>query len=244
MEERITTGIKELDEMLGGGLLPKQVIVIAGPPGAGKTIASLQFIYANANLGKKCLFISATDDEASIIENSLRFGWDFRPYLQSEQLVLKTMKLIEVEAGLASNILEQIPMIIKDARAEIVVIDSITEFQDMCQSEFERKGRTMDLRWTIKEIGGTAILTAEASTGSGITKYGIAEYVSDGVILQSRFTSEDLSEFLHVIQIIKMRWIDHSKELRAYKITPKGIEIMSPLYTVLASAGKKREEKV
>ena len=111
----------------------------------------------------------------------------------------------------------------------------------MCANDLERKGWTMGLRWVLKEMGATSLVAAEASGGAGITKYGIAEYVSDGIVLMSRFTSEDTSEFVHVIQVLKMRWISHSKELRAYRVTNRGIDIMSPIYTVLAAQGKKRE---
>ncbi|MBI4363198.1 MAG: AAA family ATPase [Euryarchaeota archaeon] len=240
-EERITTGVPALDEMMGGGLLPRQMVLVTGPPGAGKTIALLQFTLANLQQGRRCLYVSSSDDPEMVVENSLRFGWNFKPYLDSGQLRIVTFRLMDTDAGLTTNIRETMPRTIRESKADIVVIDSVTEFQDMCATDLERKGWTMELRWTLRDMGATALVAAEASGGAGITKYGIAEYVSDGIILLSRFTSEDTSEFVHVIQVLKMRWIQHSKELRAYRVTSKGLDIMSPIYTVLAAQGKKRE---
>jgi KaiC/GvpD/RAD55 family RecA-like ATPase len=239
-EERITTGNQELDEMMGGGIIPQHIVAIAGPAGAGKTITALQFIYANLVDGRKCMFISASDDAESILKNALKFGWDMRPYVQSKKLLLLKLKLVEVEHGLVSDLLQQLPKLIKGAKPDILAIDSITEFNDLCTSELERRGRLLHLREVIKEVGATAMITAEVAPGGLSTKYGIAEYVCDGFILQSRFLSEDYSQHLHVVQIIKMRWTNHSKETRAYNITDKGIQIYSPLYTILASSGKQK----
>lgn len=240
--ERVTTGNPVLDEMLGGGFLPNQAVAVVGPPGGGKTIALLQFLHANASLGKRCLLISAADDEESLITFSRGFGWDFRPYLQSGQMHIVTVRMMDTGAGLPTNLLEQMPRTISQSGAEVVGVDSITEFQDMCGTDTERKGRTLDLRWQLKNSGAAALIAAEAGGPPGISKYGIIEYVADGVILQSRLTSEDGSESLHVIQVLKMRWTHHSKEIRAYRVTDRGIEIQSPLYTALASSGKKRKD--
>ena len=250
MNGRITTGNKELDDMLGGGILPRQVVVIAGPAGAGKTISALQFAYGNLMQGKKCLFISASDDEESILKNSLQFGWDFETFIMRGQLSVININLARGEFSLASDMLEggglisdylaKLPKILKSSDADVVIIDSITEFNDLCTSELERRARLLDIRRIIREIGATSIWTAEASSDGLGTKYGIAEYVSDGLILLNRFQPEDFSKFLYVIQVVKMRWIGHSKELRVYSISEGGIELESPLYTTLASGGKIR----
>lgn len=249
-EERISTGIPALDEMLGGGFLPRQVVTIAGPAGSGKTISAIQFIYGNLVRGKKCMFISASDDEESILKHSQGFGWDLARYVKENKLQVIDIKLAESdysltseflqEHGLVSEYLVQLPKIIKASKAEIIAIDSITEFNDLCTSELERRARLLDLRRIIREKGATALLTAESSPSGYGTKYGIAEYVTDGLILLGRFHSEDFSQFLRTIQILKMRWIGHSRDIRVYDITSRGIEIRSPLYTTLASGGKLR----
>lgn len=249
MEDRITTGNSELDEMLGGGFLPNHVVVVAGPAGSGKTITAFQFIYKNLQDGKRCLFVSASDDEESIVKNALRFGWDMKPYIENNKLSIIDVTLAEggehtlatdllSEHGMISDYLEQLPGLIKSSKAEVVAIDSITEFNDLCTTELERRARLLDLRKIIKEIGATALITAEAALEGYSTKYGIAEYTADGLIFISRFQSKDFSQFMHVMQIVKMRWTAHSREIRVYNITNSGIELQSPLYTTLASGGK------
>jgi len=240
--EKISTGIPALDEMLSGGLLPGHVIIVSGPTGAGKTIFALQFIYTHLRRGKRCLYVSASDDEESVIRNALPFGWDLRPYIASGQLDLKHVEIVEIEMGskVTSDYLDRLPRLIQESKAEIVALDSITEYDDLCKSDIERRGRMLHLRRIVKEMGGTAIFTAESAPDQMRTKYAIAEYASDGLILLRHYQPEDFSLFLYIIQIKKMRWIKHSRDMRAYGITDHGIEIQSPLYTILASAGKIR----
>lgn len=242
VEGRITTGIRGLDEMLGGGLLPGHVIVVSGPTGAGKTIFALQFVYTHLRKGRRCLYISASDDEESVIKFSTSFGWDLKPYVDSGQLILKHVEVVEIDphSGITSEYLDMLPKIIQDSKAEIVALDSITEYDDLCKNDVERRGRFLHLRRVLKDMGATAIFTSESSKDQSGTKYGIAEYASDGLILLRHYQPEDFSLFLYIIQIKKMRWIKHSTEMRAYSITNHGIEIQSPLYTILASAGKIR----
>ena len=250
MSGRITTGNPELDDMMGGGILPRQVVVIAGPAGAGKTISALQFAYGNLMQGKKCLLISASDDEDAIVKNSLQFGWDFETFITRGQLSVININLARGEyslasdmvdgGGLISDYLEKLPKILKSSDADVIIVDSITEFNDLCTSELERRARLLDIRRIIRETGATAIWTAESSPDGVGTKYGIAEYVSDGLILLNRFQPEDFSKFLYVIQVVKMRWIGHSKELRVYSISEDGIKLESPLYSTLASGGRIR----
>ena len=231
--DRLTTGIGGLDEMLGGGIPENHVVVFAGPAGAGKTIAAMQFTYENLLKGKKCLYISAGEDPEALRTNTKIFGWDIDSFLESGDLVMMKPRLIEV-VNLTSDFLEKLPHVVKRSKADIVIIDSITEFNDLCQTDIERRGRVLNLYEAIKDSGATGILTAEASRDGAGTKYGIADYVTDGVILLRRLQSRDLSELLHVIQISKMRWIEHSREIRQYEVTDKGIKVLSK-YSVIFS---------
>ena len=52
------TGIAGLDNMIQSGIPDVLIISVIGSPGSGKTIMSLQFLYANLLQGKKCLYIS------------------------------------------------------------------------------------------------------------------------------------------------------------------------------------------
>lgn len=70
--ERATTGIPELDKMLGGGILRGSVVLVSGPSGTGKTLLSLNFAVEGAKKGEKVVYISfeePKDQLETVIEN-------------------------------------------------------------------------------------------------------------------------------------------------------------------------------
>ena len=55
----INSGLDGLNEMLNGGIPEKSITVLVGPTGSGKTIISLQVLYANLSEGRNCIYMSA-----------------------------------------------------------------------------------------------------------------------------------------------------------------------------------------
>lgn len=70
MRKRLTTGNVELDAMLNGGVPEGNSVLIAGGPGAGKTLACFEFLYKNALNGSNGLFISLEESAETILNNS------------------------------------------------------------------------------------------------------------------------------------------------------------------------------
>ena len=62
--ERLGTGSAALDALLGGGIPVGSVTVIAGEPGSGKTVFTLQALFHHARQGKKCLYFSTLSEPA------------------------------------------------------------------------------------------------------------------------------------------------------------------------------------
>lgn len=80
----VPTGIKGLDNVLGGGFPRNSIIIVAGNPGTGKTIFSAQFIYCGATeYGENGVYVSFAESRESFIENMKQFGFDFEK-LESE----------------------------------------------------------------------------------------------------------------------------------------------------------------
>jgi len=75
--------------MLNGGMPEKSITVLVGPTGSGKTIQSLQFLYANLLDGRKCIYMSAAHTTEELVMNALNYGWDLSPYPENKRLVIE-----------------------------------------------------------------------------------------------------------------------------------------------------------
>lgn len=235
--DKISTGIKGLDEMMKGGITQSSVIAVVGPHGSGKTMMSLQFLNTCLAAGKPCMYISSLHNEKELLENAIHYGWNFEPFL-GNKLILKYIEPVHltqqgVEMHLVSNYLDELPQLVSETNAEVIIIDSITDFLMLSKSEIERRSRLLSLLNILKKNGSTVLITAEAAVASDMTPLGIVEYATDGVIVLRRVQSEDLSEVVHIIQIVKLRWVEHSREIRQYDFTNTGIEVYSKYNVML-----------
>ena len=106
-DERCETGIRELDRVLGGGIVPGSLVLVGGDPGIGKSTLLLQVCQRRARM-KKILYISGEESQAQIKLRANRMG-EFTPNL-----------LLLCETNL-----ETIRGVIEKERPSLVIIDSI-----------------------------------------------------------------------------------------------------------------------
>jgi len=243
VENRISLGIKGLDEMLYGGINSGKIVGLVGPAGSGKTLISLQFLHKSLKNGNKCLYISSNHNEKELISQSFIYGWDFEPFISDKQLTLKCMEPVQTvlrgdEYHLTSKYLDEMPSVVNKEKNDIVIIDPITDFISLCKNEVESRSRLLNLFRIIKDNSSTAMITAESEVDSCSTKSGIVEYAVDGLLILRRVQSADLNEILHVIQIAKMRWTKHLREIRQYDFTDHGIEVYSKYNVLLGDSGE------
>jgi len=247
VENRISLGIQGLDEMLYGGINSGKIVGLVGPAGSGKTLISLQFLHKSLKKGNKCLYISSNHNEKELISQSFIYGWDFEPFISDKKLTLKCMEPVQTalrgnEYHLTSKYLDEMPSVVNKEKNDIVIIDPITDFISLCKNEVESRGRLLNLFRIIKDNCSTAMITAESEVDSCSTKSGIVEYAVDGLLILRRVQSADLNEIHHVIQIAKMRWTKHVREIRQYDFTDNGIEVYNKYNVFLGDSGEVKKK--
>ncbi len=221
--EKLSTGVEGLDRMLEGGIPKGHIVTVVGAYGTGKTTLALQFIYAGLKNGENCIYISFDEDEESILQDAESFGMNFREYL-GKNLEIVRLEAIEVKESLR-KIKSDLPMMIQSLNAQRIVFDSISVFETLFD-EAERWKALATLRDILKKAGVTAIITSEADKIVPTTsKYGILEYISDGVICLKFVRRGEFEETTLGIEIVKMRRVKHSRKVRPYAITESGIVV-------------------
>jgi DNA repair protein RadA/Sms len=73
-ESRVPTGIRGLDRVLGGGLVPASVVLLAGEPGIGKSTLLLHLLARLSGSGRSCLLVSGEESHGQVAARSRRLG--------------------------------------------------------------------------------------------------------------------------------------------------------------------------
>jgi len=223
MLERIKTGVDGLDELIGGGLVKGEVILLAGSTGSGKTIFSTQFIYNGVTqYGEKGVYATFEEDEASLQRNMEELGMNLGKLEREGQVRVIGLQAMK-EVGLNAN-LDFILKIVKEMKAERLVIDSLTAFLIGIGEKFEYRTLMHLFYKMLKKIGCTTILTCSVPAGSNTLGLGIEEFIADSVIvLENVMVDTELkTRFL----IRKMRGTSHSRKYHDVIIGETGLKIV------------------
>jgi KaiC domain protein len=225
--EVLNTGVTGLDEMLEGGIPAGHIIAILGSPGTGKSTFALRFIYTGLQKGESCIYLSLEESEENIIKTASMFGWDLKPYITNQKLILIRLSALNVKATL-SRVENDLPKLFKSFGVKRLSIDPITLFEMMYNGESERREHLFDLAEKLREHGVTVIMTSESNNNNSFSsKYGLLEYIADGVITLRQIRHSDLRGVTTVVEISKMRRVDHSRDIKPYMITKNGIVVHS-----------------
>jgi KaiC/GvpD/RAD55 family RecA-like ATPase len=233
---RIRTGILGFDQLIEGGLPEGRSFLISGGTGTGKTIFATQFLVSGAEQGESGIYLTLDERPELIREDMLRFGWNLRKLEDAG-----TLKIIDgtiAKLGIPSDeefslpatgfdldkLLLELMRAIKKIKARRVVIDSIPALGLNFESEHEVRKAILKTVYLLSRAGVTTMLTTEINEGSTqLGKYGVEEFVADGVIVLHYMGIGTQSN--RTLHIRKMRATKHSEDLHPMQITDSGIQI-------------------
>ncbi len=239
-KKRVPTGVKGLDEMLGGGLPSGRCILVCGGPGSGKTIFGVQFLYNGAvEYGEAGLYVSLDESPSHLREDVSGFGWDIERLERDGKLAIVDASPIRtipgrVQIGKLSigkrdfkmlSLIESVRSRAQEIGAKRVVIDSISSLILQYPDDSERRTAILDLFESLTELGTTCLIMTELRATALERQIEAEEFLSHGVIIFHTFNES--GRLIRSIQIEKMRGIPHDHELRPYRIHKAGIEIFA-----------------
>ncbi|MBU4076597.1 MAG: KaiC domain-containing protein [Euryarchaeota archaeon] len=223
----LKTGISGLDEMLCGGIPQGHTVAVLGSPGTGKSTLVLQYIYTGLQNDENCVYLSLEESENNLMKTAMIFGWDLKPYIDNKKLTLVNFNKLNFRE-MITRFESDLPKLLKSLNIKRLVIDPITLYEMIYDTESERRDHLFNFSQVLKETGITVVMTSEISKESPYSsKYGLLEYITDGVIIMQQVRHSDLTAVTNVIEVLKMRHIDHSKEIKSYSITKNGIVVHS-----------------
>ena len=224
--ERVKVGILGLDDMLGGGLIPGSICAIIGTYGTGKTTFSLEFVWDGLNKGERIIYISLEEREERILAYMKLKGWDITPFLNKSLFVIK---LDPTDFNVANNrIKNEVPKLIEEVKASRVVIDPISLFEDLFDTDSERRQEMYRFIEGLRDRSCTIMMTSETHRDNVFSsRHGLIEYLSDTVILLRYVRPSDLTDVHLALEVVKMRMSSHSREIKPYEIEQDQVMVYS-----------------
>jgi KaiC domain protein len=153
-------------------------------------------------------------------------GWDVRPFLNKSLYVIK---LDPTDFNLANNrIKNELPKLIEEVKANRVVIDPISLFEDLFTTDFERRQEMFRFVEGLRDKKCTIMMTSETDRDNVFaSRHALIEYLSDTVILLRYVRPSDLTDVHLALEVVKMRMSAHSREIKPYELMQDQVLVYS-----------------
>ena len=221
---RISTGIPGLDEVMDGGFRERTVNLVAGGPGSGKSIFTMQFLVNGIDgSDEPGVYVSFEQTEQELLDDMRSFGWDLDEKVKNKKLVIMSYTPEQVEKVLSTGG-GTIRDTIESIDAKRVVIDSLTAFTLLHESELAKRKACFTLFEAIRKWGCTALLIEERvhdpDSSDDVT---VEDFEVDGVLVLYNIRRSDVRE--RALEIFKMRATRHSNKIFPMTINEEGVNI-------------------
>jgi DNA repair protein RadA/Sms len=211
-EDRLLTGIREFDRVLGGGLVSGTLVLIGGDPGIGKSTLMLQALCGLAENGRKVLYVSG--------EESVR------------QMRMRSQRLSTISSGLmvvSENDMESILLMAESVQPDVMVIDSIQtmyspELTSAPGSVTQVRESAMQLMLMAKKTGTPIFLVGHVTKDGAIAGPRLLEHMVDTVL----YFEGDRNHVFRILRAVKNRF-GSTNEIGVFEMNETGLnEVANP----------------
>ena len=241
--ERISTGILRLDTMLSGqGYFRGSTVLVSGTAGTGKTSLAAQFVEAACKRGERVLYFAFEESPSQFLRNMSSIGINLEPWAKKGLLHFHATR--PTLHGLEHHLTNTIKLINK-VEPQIVILDPIDAFV-IGGNETEVKIMLLRLVDFLKMKNITAFFASLTNAGDSqeMTDMSISSLIDTWLLLRDIEREGERNRGLY---ILKSRGMAHSNQIREFKLTNHGIELLDvyvgPEGVLTGSARLSRETK-
>jgi circadian clock protein KaiC len=238
--ERISSGVKDLDDMLEGqGFYRGSSVLVSGTAGSGKSSLAAHLVNATCRNGERCLYVAFEESAAQATRNMRSISIDLAPHMEKGLLQFEAWR--PTQSGLEMHLL-QIHKLVERHKPKVVVVDPITTL--MIGSVHEVHSMLMRLIDFLKNQQITAFFTSLTRNHEELeqTDVGVSSLIDSWILLRDVELNGERNRSLY---LLKSRGMAHSNQIREFILSDRGVHLI-PAYvgagTVLTGSARLAQE--
>jgi circadian clock protein KaiC len=221
----VSSGIRELDLLLGGGLNRGTSTLLVGPAGCGKTTLAAQYVMSVAEKGGRAALFCFDEATETLLARMDGLGMTLRRHLEGGRVAIKHVNPAELAPG---EFAFQIRDAVERLGTEIVVIDSLNGYMNAMPEE---KFLVMQMHELLSYLNNKGVLTILVMAQHGFLQNVESpvdlSYLSDNVLMLRFFEAD--GELRQALSVLKKRAGNHERAIREFRMTQQGLKIGPPL---------------
>lgn len=219
--ERVSSGVEELDNMLGGGYYRGTSVLVTGTAGTGKSSLSAHFANATCAKGERCLYFAFEESPAQIVRNMRTIGIDLQQWI--DQGLLQIHSTRPMHYGLEMH-LATMQRSINRFKPQAVIVDPVTNFEAI-GSAADVNAMLIRLVDLLKSRGVTCFFVTLTSGGNHMetTDVGMSSLMDTWLLVRDIESNGERNRGFYVL---KSRGMNHSNQIREFVINSTGIHLL------------------
>lgn len=224
---RVGSGVDGFDELIEGGFPGGRLYVVSGPPGAGKTTFTTQFIAEGLRNGEQCMYLTMHETRSDLVECMSSFDFDFAGLASEEDfqfinIATKTGKrMLNQLSGKgrsgSGQLTQKVTSYVDSRGVDRLVVDSTMMLQLLFDDEEEHTTRFVS---SLRRCNATTMLISEMTDPSS---YSDEHYLAHGVVFLHNYLDE--TGMTRGVQVVKMRGTNIDCDIRAADFTSGGLVV-------------------
>jgi circadian clock protein KaiC len=219
--ERLSSGVRELDQMLGGhGYFRGSTVLVSGTAGTGKTSLAAHFADAACRRGEHVLYFLFEESPHQLIRNMRSIGIDLQPWVDAELLHFKAER--PSRAGLEAH-LASMYQHVRDFRPSVTIVDAVTNLLTV-GTQNDVRAMLMRVIDYLKVSGVTGFFSSltPGKNESEETEAGISSLMDTWIVM----TFDEIDrERRRALRILKSRGMAHSNRVHEFALTDHGLRL-------------------
>jgi circadian clock protein KaiC len=231
---RLSMGVPEIDKLMQGGVCEGDSVLIAGPSGTGKSVLATQFIVAGLGRREPGIIVIFEERPAQYAHRAAALGLDVVTAQENGKLELMYLRPLDLSVD---ETMQEILDAVQRTKAKRLVIDSLAGFEMALAPSFRADFRESLYRMIAALTGAGVTIVSTVETEDSFTAFQFSHYAVSFLtddIIRLRYVEID-GQLRKVLVVVKMRGGNHSKDIREYVITDKGLVVLAPRRTDYAA---------